>query len=175
MLFGMVLGRCLAGEPEKPRQWVKLPDTLHILGSDYRYDEKTLRDNWGGQLDTLKEAQEKLRAKDLSADDRDYATHVQTVSQRVVAYCVIAAAQYAKPSPEITVLLDRTLAQLGPEVAVPKDITQPDAQFLNIATVSFRKANGEGFPGNPYEEDSCCFSDLVFVARQQIEERSGKK
>lgn len=133
--------------PQKPE--------FSIGDKPYVFNQKTLEQNFGGCLSLLID-----RVKAGNKDNEAPAS--------ALAYCVIAAGEFAQPTPELLELLEQTQSKLGKH-AVPDAVNWPQRQYLGAASMSFVDANGDGFDSaGLMQEDNQTFADLVSAARLKM-------
>ena len=132
-----------------------------IKDTKYTFRQATLEQNFEGLLPLLEE-----RVKKGKQD-------IKTPGS-AVAYCVIAAGEFAQPTPKLTDLLEKVRVTVG-KLPVPDGITWPERSYLGAASMAFVNEKGDGFDSaGLLQKDNVTFEDLVWAARLKIAIRDTK-
>ena len=127
----------------------------------YVFHQETLERNFAGCYSLL--------ADRVKAGNKD-----NEVPAGALAYCVIAAGEFAQATPALVDLLEQVKAKLG-KVPVPAEINWPQKSYLGAASMSFVDEAGDGFDSaGLMQKEKLTFEDLVWSARLKMAIRGAK-
>jgi hypothetical protein len=139
--------------PQKPE--------FTMRGERFVFQQETLERNFAGCYSLLAD-----RVKSGNTDNETPAS--------ALAYCIIAAGEFAKPTPELLDLLEQVRKTLG-KLPVPASVDWPDRSYLGAVSMSFVDKKGEGFDSaGLMQKETQTFEDLVSGARLKMAIREKK-
>lgn len=92
-----------------------------------------------------------------------------------LAYCVLAAGEFATPSEELTIQLNRVARDFG-VYPIPEGVTTPERQYFGAASMSFVDDSGEALDATGLlEKPRMDFNDIVSGAKLKMAVRSNSQ
>ena len=142
--------------------YIPQPPAFTINDKRYAFRQETLEQNFGGCYSLLAD-----RVKTGHKDN--------DVPASALAYCIIAAGEFAEPTPALTDMLEQVKTTLG-KLPVPEAVNWPQKSYLGAASMSFVDEAGDGFDSaGLMQKDKQTFEDLVWSARLKMAIRGTKK
>lgn len=158
-----------------PPAILSLPNKVTIEGKQFAFSETELISQFTSFLDSVENA-----SKQEAAGKKSPVTeHRISLGKRYIATSLLAAAEFAKSSPELDALFDRTLTVVGSTTEVPSGITPISQLYMGMVKMSFANPadesdslqDGEGIFNTP----TMTFNDFVSYAKLRIAQRIATK
>lgn len=141
--------------------YIPQPSSFTILGKEMKFDQPTLERNFDALYTLFDE-----RVKKGEQDTKTPGT--------ALAYCIIAAGEFAEPTEKLTELLEKVRASVG-KIPVPEGVSWPEKAYLGAAGMSFVNPQGVGFDSaGLLQNEKINYEDLVWAARLKIAIRTTK-
>ncbi len=141
--------------------YIPQPSSFTIAGKEMKFDQPTLERNFDALFTLFEE-----RVKKGGQDTKTPGT--------ALAYCIIAAGEFAQPTPAITDLLEKVRTSVG-KTSVPEGVSWPEKAYLGAAGMSFVNEKGVDFDSaGLLQNEKLTYEDLVWAARLKMAIRTTK-